>query len=566
MRGASLFALACLSAWSAECVRVGFGQDPPLHYIDADGRAAGFIVDAVSEAARREQIQITWQQVAGSQDIEPALQTGRIDIFPSAIITDLRRTRFWVSEPWWTEDLLILARADLGDVRRTNWHGVRVLLPSEVYGTIADVITPGATFQIWTHQQLRGSPESGASLICSGKADAALLSRSAIDEVLTKRPKNCLRTDFRIVETANSLPLAIVSRRDRRQWAERIRLRIGEMALDGTLMTIAGRYPRTPARSAIMLAETLRLRYRQRLLWTAFVGTLLIAVLATALLTRQIRIRRKLRSTLAEQMETELVLRARTHELMLSNEELQAFAYSVSHDLQEPLRTISLYSQMLERRSLAPSDEARDHLRVIRRNALRMQEMLQQLLLLSRVSRSEARRIRVSLQDVLSAVLEDLNIVIVSSSAEVVIGPMPNVRGWPDRLSVVFQNLISNALKYRKDEVPPRIEICAVNQGAEWKLSVTDNGIGFEQKYAEKIFGVFRRLHVQDQYGGTGVGLAIAKRVVERHGGRIWAQSKPDQGSTFYFTLPKEPDEEVTNEEVTNCATGERRNVSGIAI
>ena len=310
-----------------------------------------------------------------------------------------------------------------------------------------------------------------------------------------------------------------------------------------------------------MLAETLRLRYRQRLLWTAFVSTLLLAILATSLLTRQIHIRRKLRSTLAEQIETELVLRTRTHELMLSNEELQAFAYSVSHDLQEPLRTISLYSQMLERRFPAASNEAKEHLRVVRRNALRMRKMLQQLLLLSRVSRSEARRIMVSLQDVLSTVLDDLNMVIVSSLAEVVIGPMPNVKGWPDRLSVVFQNLIGNALKYRKDEVPPRIEIRAVNQGTEWKLSVSDNGIGFEQKYAEKIFGVFRRLHVQDQYGGTGVGLAIVKRVVERHGGRIWAESKPDQGSTFYFTLPNEPDDEVGN-----CAAGEPPHVSGMAV
>ena len=249
MREASLLALTCLSAWSADCVRAGFGQDPPLHYSDTHGGAAGFIVDAVNEAARRERIPIAWQQVAGSQDIEPALQAGRIDIFPSAIITDLRRTRFWISEPWWTEDLLILARANLGDGRRINWQGERVLLPSEVYGTIADVITPGATFEIWTRQQLRRGPESGASLICSGKADAALMSRSAVDEFLTKRPEKCLRTDFRIVETANSLPLAIISRRDRRQCAERIRSRIGEMALDGALMTIAGRYPRTPARA-----------------------------------------------------------------------------------------------------------------------------------------------------------------------------------------------------------------------------------------------------------------------------------------------------------------------------
>lgn len=547
MRGASLFVLACLSARAADRVTVGFGQAPPLHYSDAHGGAAGFIVDAVNEAARREQIQITWQSVAGSQDIELALQEGRIDLFPSAIITPVRRSRFWVSEPWWTEDLSILVRADFGNVRQINWHDERVVLPSKAYVIIANVITPGATFEILTPQQRQKGLSFGASLLCSGEADAALMSHSTLDEALAKRPENCLRTAFQIIETANSLPLAVISRWDRSRLAERIRSRIDEMALDGTLMTIAGRYPRTPARSAILLAETLRLRYKQRFLWTALVGTLLVSVLATALLMRQLHIQRKLRRTMAEQIEIEHVLRTRTQELMLSNEELQAFAYSVSHDLQEPLRTIGLYAQMLERRFPLGSKEANEHLNTIRGNALRMQQMLQQLLLLSRVSRSEVRKVTVPLQDVLATVLQDLGNVITSTSAEVVMGPMPCVKGWPDRLSVVFQNLIGNALKYRQADVPPRIAICAVDQGAEWKLSVTDNGIGFEQKYADNIFGVFKRLHVQDQYGGTGVGLAIVKRVVERHGGRIWAEGKLGQGSTFSFTLPKESDDKFAH-------------------
>jgi light-regulated signal transduction histidine kinase (bacteriophytochrome) len=115
---------------------------------------------------------------------------------------------------------------------------------------------------------------------------------------------------------------------------------------------------------------------------------------------------------------------------------------------------------------------------------------------------------------------------------------MPTVAGWPDRLSVLLQNLIGNALKYRRDGVAPRIAISAVEKHDEWQFAVCDNGIGFEQEYADKIFGVFKRLHVHDKYGGTGVGLAIAKRVVERHGGRIWAEASPNGGSTFYFTLP----------------------------
>lgn len=550
MRRASLLALACLSARAADHVIAGFGQSPPLHYRDAHGGATGFIVDAVNEAARRAHIGITWEQVAGSQDIEPALEAGRIDIFPSAIVTEVRQTSFWASEPWWTEDLSILVRADFGNVGRISWNGQRVVLPSNAYVPTANVITPGASFQILNPQQVGRVPESGASLLCSGDADAALMSHSTADDLLARRPENCLRTDFRIIETATTLPLAVIARRDRSQLAERIRSRIDKMALDGTLMTIAGSYPRTPARSAMMLAETLRLRYKQRQLWTAFMGTLLIAVLATALLTRQLHIQRKLRRAMAEQIETERVLTTRTQELMVSNEELQAFAYSVSHDLQEPLRTIGLYAQMLERGSPLGSSDANELLNTIRRNAVRMQEMLRQLLLLSRVSRSEVERVKVPLQEVLSTVIRDFEIAITSTSAELVIGPMPTVKGWPDRLSVVFQNLIGNALKYRRSDVPPRIEIRAVDQGAEWKFSVSDNGIGFEQKYAEKIFEVFKRLHVQDRYGGTGVGLAIVRRVVERHGGRIWAEGQPNGGSTFHFTLPKEPEDELANSSV----------------
>jgi light-regulated signal transduction histidine kinase (bacteriophytochrome) len=114
---------------------------------------------------------------------------------------------------------------------------------------------------------------------------------------------------------------------------------------------------------------------------------------------------------------------------------------------------------------------------------------------------------------------------------------MPTIAGWPDRLSVLFQNLIGNALKYRREGVAPRIEITATRTDGGWEFAIRDNGIGFQQEYADRIFGVFKRLHVNDRYGGTGVGLAIAKRVVERHGGRIWAEGRPNEGSTFYFNL-----------------------------
>jgi two-component system sensor kinase FixL len=169
-----------------------------------------------------------------------------------------------------------------------------------------------------------------------------------------------------------------------------------------------------------------------------------------------------LRRAIKKQTETEQILRARTQELTISNEELQAFAYSVSHDLQEPLRMISLYVQLIERRFPPDSAEGKSILNTIGRQALRMQDMVLQLLQLSRVARSQVEKTSVSLREIVDTVLDDLEVPIRSTSAEVLIAQLPSVPGWPDRLNVVFQNLISNALKYRKDNVAPRIEIRAL--------------------------------------------------------------------------------------------------------
>jgi light-regulated signal transduction histidine kinase (bacteriophytochrome) len=175
-----------------------------------------------------------------------------------------------------------------------------------------------------------------------------------------------------------------------------------------------------------------------------------------------------------------------------------------------------------------------------------MQEMIDKLLVLSRIGRSDVPRVQVAIGDIVSTVLRDFEPTIQATSAQLTIGTMPIVLGWPDRLSVLFQNLIGNALTYRQEGVPPRIEISAIQTHSEWEFVIRDNGIGFEQEYADKIFGAFKRLHVQDRYGGTGLGLAIAKRVVERHGGRIWAEGRPNEGSIFYFTLPARAREAVT--------------------
>jgi signal transduction histidine kinase len=534
---AAVFALMAVAAAGSDRLAAGFSHVPPLHYSDVQGRAAGFVVDVLDEAARREGIEIAWTRVGGSTDVERALTESRIDIFPAGVITEARRAQFSSSEPWWSEDVSILARTDLGIGSNIDWRGRRIVLATPTFLPIASRTIPGARFEVPDQYDSRGGPEVTASMLCEGKAEAALMAHSEMDEVLLRRPPACVGLPLQIFETAESVPLAMISRRETATLAKRLRDRIDLLALDGTLANIARRYPRIPVRSAVMLSETLRLRYHGRLLWMALAGALLLATVTIILLVRQSRVQVALRRAITEQSTAEQALRSRTEELTVSNEELQAFAYSISHDIQEPLRMISLYTQMFERRCSPTSPDGHFYLKTIRGGAVRMQEMIDKLLLLSRVGRSDAPRVPVALDDVLSSVLQDFEPTIQSTSAQITIGPMPTIAGWPDRLSVLFQNLIGNALKYRREGVAPRIEITATQTDGGWEFAIRDNGIGFQQEYADRIFGVFKRLHVNDRYGGTGVGLAIAKRVVERHGGRIWAEGRPNEGSTFYFNL-----------------------------
>lgn len=232
--------------------------------------------------------------------------------------------------------------------------------------------------------------------------------------------------------------------------------------------------------------------------------------------------------------------REKSEELARVNQRLEQFAYAASHDLQEPVRMIKVYSQLLAKRYHENLDEAgRQYVNFIESGATRMDNLVQDLLSYSRVTHMDGESMRaVGLRDVLQNIVIPLfRPALAENGAEIhVDGGLPTVHGDAERLSQVFQNLISNSLKYRRD-VAPRIHISAARQDDDWRIAVRDNGIGFEKEYGERIFGLFKRLH-NGELPGTGVGLALAKQIVEKHGGRIWAESVPGQGSTFYFTLP----------------------------
>jgi hypothetical protein len=238
--------------------------------------------------------------------------------------------------------------------------------------------------------------------------------------------------------------------------------------------------------------------------------------------------------------QAELLEQATCHsqELARSNAELEQFAYVASHDLQEPLRTLASYAKLLSRRYSGQLDEKGNRfLQYIMEEALRMQALINDLLRYSRVGRQAQNFAPVRCAAVFDIVVRRLEGAIANSGANVTCGDLPTVMADETQLVQLFQNLISNAIKYHSEE-PPVVHVAAERQEGQWLFWVRDNGIGIEPKYAERIFVIFQRLHTQDEYSGTGIGLAIAAKIVERHGGRIWVESQPGQGATFYFTIP----------------------------
>jgi PAS domain S-box-containing protein len=246
---------------------------------------------------------------------------------------------------------------------------------------------------------------------------------------------------------------------------------------------------------------------------------------------------------ITERKKAEENLKRFAGELARSNEELQQFAYIASHDLQEPLRMVASYVQLLERRYKGKLDSNADEfIGYAVDGAVRMQRMINDLLSYSRVGTKGKPFEPVDCNAVLSQVLDDLKLKIEETGAVVTRGPLPEVTADAPQLSQVFQNLIANSLKFRGDR-KPEVHVSAEPADDEWLFSVRDNGIGFDPAYAEKIFVIFQRLHPAIAYPGSGIGLTICRKIIERHGGRIRAESEPGKGSVFSFTIPCRPQE-----------------------
>ncbi len=226
-------------------------------------------------------------------------------------------------------------------------------------------------------------------------------------------------------------------------------------------------------------------------------------------------------------------------ELDRSNKELEQFAYVTSHDLREPLRMMTSFSQLLEKHYKGRLDsDADEYIHFIVNGATRMQRLIDDILIYSRVGTRGQAFQPVNLEDTLKEALLDLKGATEETGASITHGPLPTVQADPTQMKQVLQNLVGNAVKFHRDEETPAVHISATREGREWVVSVRDNGIGMDPELFDRLFILFQRLHPPDRYPGTGVGLAVTKKIVQRHGGRIWVESKPGRGSIFRFSLP----------------------------
>jgi light-regulated signal transduction histidine kinase (bacteriophytochrome) len=247
-----------------------------------------------------------------------------------------------------------------------------------------------------------------------------------------------------------------------------------------------------------------------------------------------------LKASMVSRDELEQCVQDRTAQLEAANKELEAFSYSVSHDLRAPLRAIDGFSRViLEDYFDKLDDEGKRVIHIIRGNTQKMGQLIDDLLVFSRLGRQEIKVSDVDIENLATGVLKELNDIVPERKIQFDVRKLPSAHGDKAMIRQVFANLLSNAIKFTRPNENGMIEVGGSNDGDQNTYYVKDNGVGFDMQYENKLFGVFQRLHSTEEFEGTGVGLAIVQRIIHRHGGRVWAEGKVNEGATFYFTLPR---------------------------
>jgi len=544
-----LLLFTSIFAFSSEPVspiKVGIYQNQPKIFMNEDQQPAGFWVEVMDAVASQEGW--TVEYIPGSwEECLNRLEKGEIDIMPDVAFTEKRDEIFLFSD----------------ESVYTSWSGIYTKEGEDIE-SILDL--DGKTVAVLKNSVNYEGPEGLRSLVKAFDMNCTFVEKDDYLQVFeaihtgeahagTASKDFAIRhlSVFQLITTPiifqpSTLYFAFPIRSERSQAVkDRVDFRISQLKANEDSIYYQSMdkwFSVNPEDSSVF----------KWLLWGLVIsaGVITLLVSGSLLLRSQVRLRTKeLTEEIAERKRVQEALRhhekqleemvaTRTEALTRSNKELEMFAYITSHDLQEPLRMITSYLQLIEKRYFQNLDEdGKEFIAFAVEGAKRMQTLINDLLKYSRVGTKAKEFAPVDCNQVLADTLNNLEIAIVESQSRITSDKLPTVTGDETQLRQLFQNLVGNAVKFR-GEKPPAIHVGVVSTDHYWEFSIRDNGIGIEPKYFERIFQVFQRLHGRNEYSGNGIGLAVCKRIVERHGGEIKVASIPGEGTTFTFTLLKE--------------------------
>ncbi len=531
-------------------VKVGVYENRPKIFTDAEGRASGFWPEILDYIASNEDW--TLKYIPGTwEECLRRLETGEIDIMPDVAYSEEREELFdFSNRKVYTSWSRIYVKKDntIYDILDLENKKIAVLKNSVNVEGPDGIKNLVKAFNISCIFIEVGSYDEVFRMVNEGEADAAVASK----DFAIRNIDNYNLINTPIIFQPSTLYFAFPKNSELTTYFKnRIDYHLREIEEDKDSV-----YYHSLEKWFVSPENEI---FPTWLIWIFAVSLVAILVLGggSFLLRTKVRNRTKaLREEIFRHMETENELQKhknnleemvslRTAELTRSNKELERFAYITSHDLQEPLRMISSYLQLVEKRYKDELDEdAKDFINFAVDGAKRMQILINDLLRYSRVGTKSIEFQPVNCEEILKNTLNNLEIAIEESGAKITYDYLPIVRGDKTQLSQLFQNLIGNSIKF-KGENFPEIHIKAEDENDFWRFSFQDNGIGIDPKYYDRIFQIFQRLHNRDKYPGTGIGLAICKKIIERHGGNIFVESESGKGTTFIFTLKKEAPDEV---------------------
>jgi signal transduction histidine kinase len=525
-------AAAAIGAWWAavrrppipkRTLRIGYQHNPPYQVHRPGSPPTGLSVETVAEAARRSGIPLEWIEVPGGPDA--VLQSGAVDLWP--LVTELpeRRRLFHISLSWLQAQHALV----LPDERELPSRGFAepiAMTAIPVHVRMVRDRFPGA--------RPVECPEGRDALVklCTGEVKAAFLESRLALAVLREQPPECAGADLRAHMLPGGYRLGVGSTFESAGAADRIRDEISRMANDGTLAVLFARHSFFGLNDTRATYDLLEAQERnRRLLWV--IGGLSCALALTLWLAWSLRAARKATDRARHALE------GAVSELEKRNTQLERFAYTVSHDLRSPLVTVMGFLGAVEAAAAkGETEHLQGDMARIRAAADRMDRLLRELLELSRVGRADRPPEAAPFADLVREARSLVDGRLRERGVRVEVAEdLPTVHGDRQRLVEVLQNLLDNAAKFMGDQPDPRIEVGVRRDHGQPIFFVRDNGRGIEPRYHEKVFGLFDRLDPTDE--GTGVGLALVKRIVEVHGGRVWIESEGlGAGATFCFTLP----------------------------